>query len=76
VNIIVKELIESRTIEMSLEDVIERLSKSSLVSGVLQIGSLSKGQLKPGSDYDLFLVTPAMFVRNAPQRQPQAMVGY
>ena len=41
---------------MSLEDVLTCLSRSDLVSGVLQIGSLSRGQLRYESDYDLVIV--------------------
>ena len=50
------EIIASSTLDMSLGDVLSRLSQSDLVSGVLQIGSLSRGQVKDESDYDLVIV--------------------
>jgi predicted nucleotidyltransferase len=45
---------------LTLEEVVARLSRHAGVDGVLVIGSVSKGQLTPASDYDLVVVLAEM----------------
>jgi predicted nucleotidyltransferase len=46
----------SSTADLSLEQVIERLSRRSAVDGLLTIGSTGRDALTPTSDYDLVVV--------------------
>lgn len=46
----------SVSLDLGIEEVITRLSTNKTVAGILQIGSLRKGQLTPASDYDLVII--------------------
>ena len=50
------EFTKSTTLESSLEEVIASLATNNSVIAVLQIGSLSRDQLTPASDYDLIII--------------------
>jgi predicted nucleotidyltransferase len=51
---------QSPTNDLSLDEVIDRLSQRPEVDGIVVIGSLSGKQFKPHSDYDLLLVMNQM----------------
>lgn len=50
----------SITNDLSLDEVIARLSHQSVVDGLLVVGSTAKDQLTPASDYDLVLILSTM----------------
>lgn len=50
------DIIISTTRDLGLEDVIAKLSRNKSVEGILLIGSFSKDQLLPESDYDLVII--------------------
>ncbi|MEM7537065.1 MAG: nucleotidyltransferase domain-containing protein [Chloroflexota bacterium] len=51
---------KSPTIDTSLDEVVDRLRSHPAVDGVLIVGSASRGELNPASDYDLVIVLSEM----------------
>jgi hypothetical protein len=51
-----KNIISSTTYDSSLEEIIAQISKNESIVGVMQIGSLSRNQIKSESDYDLVFI--------------------